>query len=55
MLNIFQVLIIGGAVYVAYLIIMYLRDIKELLTEQNEQNDQIIELLEEKIGAEEKW
>ncbi|MGM7703428.1 hypothetical protein ACSVDE_16980 [Pseudalkalibacillus sp. Hm43] len=55
MLNIFQILIVGGAVYFAYSMLVMMKEIKELLAEQTEQNEQILELLEEQNSNKEQW
>ncbi len=54
-LNIFQILIVGGAVYFAYSMLVMMKEIKELLAEQTEQNEQILELLEEQNPNKEQW
>ncbi|WP_261133537.1 hypothetical protein [Bacillus sp. Marseille-Q3570] len=55
MLNIFWVLILAGAVYAAYHVIIYIKDIRDLLEDQRDQNEQIIELLEQQNPDREKW
>lgn len=55
MLNIFQILIVGGAVYFAYSVLVMLREIKDLMVEQTEQNEQILDLLEDQSPNKEQW
>ncbi|WP_408009326.1 hypothetical protein ACJROX_03130 [Pseudalkalibacillus sp. A8] len=55
MLNIFWLLILAGVVYATYYLIMLLKDIRDLLEEQREQNEQIIDLLEQQNPDRSQW
>ncbi|MCF6411301.1 hypothetical protein [Pseudalkalibacillus salsuginis] len=55
MLNIFWLLILSVVVYAVYYLIIFLKDIRDLLEVQRDQNEQIIDLLEQQNPDRNQW